>query len=120
MRRLPGMSREEFQDYWQNKHPMAAASNASETLGIKKYVQVLTLSDETHISFQAIRNSEKEFDGVAEIWIDDIETFNKKWKSGRGWETFKAFLEDEKNFVDWEKSVFFIAEEKVLVREKII
>ena len=28
---------------------------------------------------------------------------------------FLSFLEDEKNFVDWERSVCFLAEEKVVL-----
>ena len=65
-----------------------------------------------------IRNGVEEFDGVAEIWIDDIETFTTKWKTGEGKEAFESFLEDEKNFVDWERSVCFLAEEKVVLGGK--
>ena len=115
MYRLPHLTREQFQDYWENKHPLSAPANAVEVLGIRKYVQVFPLSEEENSELRGIRNGVSEFDGVAEIWIDDLETFNTQWNSGEGQKAFKAFLEDEKNFVDWERSVCFLGEEKTVL-----
>ena len=115
MRRLPHLTREEFQNYWEKQHPHSASPNAAELLGIRKYVQVFPISEEENRQVKEIRNGMDEFDGVAEIWIDDLETFTTKWKKGEGKEAFGAFLEDEKNFVDWERSVCFLAEEKVVL-----
>jgi len=112
MYRLPHLTREQFQDYWENKHPLSAPANAVEILGIRKYVQVFPFSEKENSPLREIRNGGSEFDGVAEIWIDDLETFNTKWNSGEGQKAFKAFLEDEKNFVDWDRSVCFLGEEK--------
>lgn len=115
MHRLPHLTREQFQNYWENKHPLSAPSNAVEVLGIRKYIQVFTLSEADNSSVKKVRNGSNEFDGVAEIWIDDLETFTTKWKTGEGKEAFESFLEDEKNFVDWERSICFLAEEKVVL-----
>ena len=115
MHRLPHLTREQFQNYWENKHPLSAPSNAVEVLGIRKYIQVFPLSEADNSSVKKVRNGSNEFDGVAEIWIDDLETFTTKWKTGEGKEAFESFLEDEKNFVDWEKSICFLAEEKVVL-----
>ena len=117
MHRLPHLTREQFQNYWENKHPLSAPSNAVEVLGIRKYIQVFPLSEADNSSVKKVRNGSNEFDGVAEIWIDDLETFTTKWKTGEGKEAFESFLEDEKNFVDWERSVCFFAEEKVVLGE---
>ncbi|MBU39594.1 MAG: ethyl tert-butyl ether degradation protein EthD, partial [Acidimicrobiaceae bacterium] len=75
MRRLPHLTREEFQNYWEKKHPHSASPNAAELLGIRKYVQVFPISEEENRQVKEIRNGMDEFDGVAEIWIDDLETF---------------------------------------------
>ncbi|MAU34703.1 MAG: ethyl tert-butyl ether degradation protein EthD [Actinobacteria bacterium] len=115
MHRLPHLTREQFQNYWENKHPLSAPSNAVEVLGIRKYIQVFPLSEADNSSVKKVRNGSNEFDGVAEIWIDDLETFTTKWKTGEGKEAFESFLEDEKNFVDWERSICFLAEEKVVL-----
>ena len=115
MYRLPHLTREQFQDYWENKHPLSAPANAVEVLGIRKYVQVFPLSEKENSPLREIRNGVSEFDGVAEIWIDDHETFKKQWNSGEGQKAFKAFLDDEKNFVDWERSVCFLGEEKTVL-----
>ena len=115
MHRLPHLTREQFQNYWENKHPLSAPSNAVEVLGIRKYIQVFPLSEADNSSVKKVRNGSNEFDGVAEIWIDDLETFTTKWKTGEGKEAFESFLEDEKNFVDWERSICFLAEEIVVL-----
>ncbi len=118
MHRLPHLTRDEFQSYWQNQHPRSAASNAAELLGIRKYVQIFPISEEENKQVKEIRDSADEFDGVAEIWIDDLETFTTKWRTGEGKKAFEDFLEDEKNFVDWERSVCFFAEEKVVLNNR--
>ena len=115
MHRLPHLTRDEFQNYWMNQHPLSAPRNAAELLGIRKYVQVFPIPEEDNKQVKEIRNGADGFDGVAEIWIDDLETFTTKWKTGEGKKAFESFLEDEKNFVDWERSVCFLAEEKVVL-----
>ena len=115
MHRLPHLTRDEFQNYWMNQHPLSAPRNAAELLGIRKSVQVFPIPEEDNKQVKEIRDGADEFDGVAEIWIDDLETFTTKWKTGEGKKAFESFLEDEKNFVDWERSVCFLAEEKVVL-----
>ena len=60
---------------------------------------------------------EPEFDGIAEVWVDSVEAFERNWNTGEGKEVFQRFLDDEKNFVDWSRSVVFLAEERVLIDE---
>ena len=115
MHRLPHLTRDEFQNYWMNQHPLSAPRNAAEVLGIRKYVQIFPIPEEDNKQVKEIRDGADEFDGVAEIWIDDLETFTTKWKTGEGKRAFESFLEDDKNFVDWERSVCFLAEENVVL-----
>ena len=84
MHRLPHLTRDEFQNYWMNQHPLSAPRNAAEVLGIRKYVQIFPIPEEDNKQVKEIRDGADEFDGVAEIWIDDLETFTTKWKTGEG------------------------------------
>ena len=68
LRRKPGLSREEFQDYWLNKHAPLVASVSSD-LDILRYVQTHTLTDPANAAAQSARGDmEPEYDGVAELW----------------------------------------------------
>ena len=115
MRRLPHFTRDEFQRYWRDEHPKAALPNALSALGIRRYVQVFALSEEVNAELRDIRDGEEEFDGVAEIWLDGPEDYQQRWTSGTGLEAFRSFLDDEANFVDWSRSVFFLGEESTVV-----
>ncbi len=69
LRRKPGSSREEFQDYWLNKHAPIVASVSSD-LDILRYVQTHTLTDPANAAAQNARGSmEPAYDGVAELWL---------------------------------------------------
>ena len=114
MHRLPHLSRDEFQNYWMNQHPLSAPRNAAELLGIRKYVQVFPIPEEDNKQVKEIRDGADEFDGVAEIWIDDLETFTTKWKTGEGKKAFESFLEDEKK-ITFIKKNFFIFTNKHIV-----
>ena len=62
LRRLPHLSRDEFQEYWLSTHAPLVASHAA-TLGIVRYQQVHT-RQETRVTEVPC------FDGVAELWVD--------------------------------------------------
>ncbi len=115
MRRLPHLTREEFLEYWGKKHTRAGGPRAIEILGMRKYCQVRTLSAELNREVGSSRPGiEPEFDGIAEIWLDSVEAYQRDWSSPEGMETMKGFLDDEKNFVDWSRSTVFLAEEKIM------
>ena len=67
LRRLPHLSREEFQRYWREVHAPLVAERAS-VLGITRYVQCHTLvyADVAHASFQTRNAGSREpFDALA-------------------------------------------------------
>ena len=118
MRRLPHLSREEFLTYWAKRHPRAGGPDAAKILGMRKYAQVRALPEDVNRRVAASRPGvEPEFDGIAEVWVDSVEDFERNWNTGEGKEVFQRFLDDEKNFVDWTRSVVFLAEERVLIDE---
>ena len=115
MRRLPHMTREEFQRYWREEHPRAAGRDAARVLGIRRYVQLHALPEDVNRELRELRDGEEAFDGVAEIWLDDAGAYERYWKSEDGRKAVQAFLDDESNFVDWSRTVFFLAEENVVI-----
>jgi len=118
IRRLPHLSREEFQDYWRRKHTRSGGPDAAKVLGMRKYAQVRTLSEELNRRVASSRPGlEEEFDGISEVWLDSVEAYERAWGSPEGIATMKRFLDDEKNFIDWSRSTVFLAEEHVLIDE---
>jgi uncharacterized protein (TIGR02118 family) len=114
LRRKDGLSREEFQRYWRETHAPLVASHA-ETLNIRRYVQVHALDAGTQAAIRASRNAPEEFDGVAELWWDSLETLAAPGQTEAGRAAGAALLEDERTFIDLEQSPLFFAEEHEIV-----
>ena len=108
--RHPDMSREEFKDYWGNKHGPFFMSNA-DAMGAKKYVQSLTIESPLNAGLKDSRGMQPEYDGVAEVWFESEEALMAGMSSPEGQKLGAALLEDEKNFIDHSKSSAFIVEE---------
>ena len=90
-RRLPGMSVDEFQRHWREIH----APLIPKTPGLLGYTQ-------SHILPECYEDEPPCYDGVAELWWPDIETFTRAWNS----EQHKnEQLNDLVKFVDMENTV---------------
>lgn len=112
--RLPHLTREQFQHYWFNTHAPLVASVA-ETLQIRRYVQLHSLPPEAHAAIRASRNAPEEFDGVAELWFDSLETLAANSERAEAREAGRRLLEDEQRFIDLAKSPLWWGEERVIV-----
>ncbi|MFC3067747.1 EthD domain-containing protein [Phenylobacterium soli] len=112
--RLPHLSREEFQDYWLNKHGPLVASVA-ETLQIRRYAQLHSAGPELSAGIRESRNAPPEYDGVAELWFDSLEAIIANGQKSEAQKAGALLLEDEKKFIDLEKSPLWWGEEKVIV-----
>ena len=108
LRRLPQLSRDEFQAYWFDVHGPLVASYAS-TLGIVRYQQVHTLH-ETRPTTVAC------FDGVAELWVDPA---RRSADVGAVVAASNHLLEDEHTFIDHAASPIWIADEDVRLVDDI-
>ena len=74
LRRLPHLSREEFQRRWREDHGLLVQKHAG-ALKLRRYVQSHTFADPRVAAVAQVRGSEgREFDGVAELWWDDVES----------------------------------------------
>ena len=109
LRRKPGMTWEDFSDYWRNVHAPLVAERAP-LLGIKRYVQVRTQQNpDLHARMQARNDGSPEpFDGIAELWFDRDDP-------GPGGEAAaqagRELLEDERNFIDLPNSPIWYGDE---------
>jgi uncharacterized protein (TIGR02118 family) len=112
--RLPQLSREQFQHYWFETHAPLVASVA-ETLQIRRYVQLHSLAAEAQAALRASRNAPEEFDGVAELWFDSLETLAANSERAEAREAGRLLLEDERRFIDLENSPLWWGEERVIV-----
>ena len=108
--RHPDLSREDFQDYWKNKHGPFFMRNA-DAMGAKRYIQSHTLDTPLNEILKSSRGMLPEYDGVAEVWFESEEALTEGMNSPEGQELGAALLEDEKIFMDHSKSTAFIVEE---------
>lgn len=112
--RLPSLTRERFQKYWYEIHAPLVASVA-DTLGIRRYIQTHSLPAEANASIGASRNAPVEFDGVAELWFDSLETLAENDRRPEARAAAIMLLEDERKFIDLPRSPLWWAEERVIV-----
>ena len=108
--RHPDMTRDDFRDYWLNKHGPFFMSNA-DSMGAKKYVQSHTLNSPLNERLRNSRGMRPEYDGVAEVWFESEEALIQGMSSPEGQKLGAALQEDEGNFIDHSRSSAFIVEE---------
>lgn len=111
--RHPEMSREDFQDYWLNKHGPFFMENAG-TMRAKKYVQSHTIETPLNDGLRESRGMLPAYDGVAEVWFESEEDLMEAMSSPEGLELGAALLKDEGNFIDHSRSTAFIVREHEL------
>lgn len=100
----PGLDKDEFHRYWRQTHgPLALQMSA-----LRHYVQCYRTRD----TFPGFENCP--YDGVAEIWFDDLETLNNLPNDP---EYINGAQADEPNFVDMSKLAFLATEEHVFIDE---
>jgi len=98
VKRKPGMSVAEFQEYWRAKH----APLVPRTPHLLRYVQCHVLP-ETYES-----DTPPAYDGVAELWWPDVAKFQESWQSP---ELQVEQLHDARNFGDGTSSTALLVEE---------
>jgi uncharacterized protein (TIGR02118 family) len=115
LRRLPGLSRDEFQTYWKESHGPLVRSVAS-TLGIVRYVQSHTLDNPDLAAVLAARGVDHQpYDGVAELWWNNVEELLAAGSTEQGREAARTLYEDEQRFIDHAKSELTFVNELEMV-----
>jgi uncharacterized protein (TIGR02118 family) len=111
LRRKPGMTLAEFQQYWRSVHGPLVAKHAT-TLDIHRYVQVHTLDDAVNNQLAGARGKmEPPYDGVAELWWRNRAALATGFGSPVGQAAGRELLEDEARFIDLPNSPLWFAYE---------
>ncbi|HEY2161214.1 MAG TPA: EthD domain-containing protein [Solirubrobacteraceae bacterium] len=117
LRRRPDLTRDEFQAYWRDRHAPLVARHA-EALRIRRYVQTHARSSEFAAAQSVARGGEPDvYDGQAELWWDSLDDVIAAASTPAGQAAAIALLEDERRFIDLERSPLWIGEEHVVVTE---
>jgi uncharacterized protein (TIGR02118 family) len=114
LRRLSHLSRAEFQRYWYDTHGPLVRRQAN-ALGIRRYVQLHTAHDALNEALRASRGGPEPFDGVAELWWDSREALETAMASDAGRAAGLVLLEDERRFIDLERSPLWVGEERPVI-----
>lgn len=96
----PGLTDEQFFDYWQNVHGPIGASIP----GLRKLIQSrrVTVPGDKYAA---------DYDGMAELWFDDVAALLKARQSPE----WKASSADESNFIDSRRCAYFVSQEQSIV-----
>jgi uncharacterized protein (TIGR02118 family) len=111
--RRPEFTRQSFQDYWFNTHAPLVAS-VRDALRIRRYVQLHSLPASESAALREARGGPEGFDGVAQLWWESLEDLADASRSPAAAEAGRALLEDERRFIDLERSPLWWGEEKVI------
>lgn len=108
--RRDDLTQAQCHETWLRDHGPLVASHAR-TLAMAKYVQSHAIAPEVNAALQASRNYQPPLDGITEVWMRSL-------NEGGGGEAARdaalALVEDERRFVQMDKSRLFLAREHVI------
>lgn len=104
LRRLPNLTREEFQQHWLEHHAQLLLS----VRALRGYVQYHTISNNP-MSRKTVA-TDPPFDGHACFWFDSLDAF----RSARVSPEYQQVLDDLQYFVDSKESFLCCVEEKLI------
>lgn len=101
LKRLPGMSLDEFRRYWIEVH----GAMGHKVPGFRRYVQ-------SHLVDEAYLYATPEYDGVVNIWFDSPAAMAAAFASPQG----MAMAKDGAQFLDMSCTRIFVAQEHVVMQ----
>jgi uncharacterized protein (TIGR02118 family) len=114
LRRLPHLTREQFQAYWRDVHGPLVKSHA-QAMGLARYEQNHAMPEEAAARLATGRGSPASFDGVAQLWWEP-RTLTPEQKAAAK-HANAVLLEDERRFIDLAASPIFLVEDHEVIRE---
>jgi uncharacterized protein (TIGR02118 family) len=110
LHRLPSIEADEFSRYWREEHA-ALFRQYADTLAVRRYTQSHRLPGGMNDALRAHRGAPEAFDGVAEVWFDNLDELRAAASSEQGRAAAEKLIEDERRFIDHSRSPIWIAEE---------
>jgi uncharacterized protein (TIGR02118 family) len=114
VRRRDDVDEAEFHRYWRDEHGPLVRS-LQDVLGIRRYVQVHRVESPFNDALRASRNALEPFDGLAELWWDDMDALLHGSTTSEGQAAGQRLLEDERTFIDLERSALWLNEEVEII-----
>jgi uncharacterized protein (TIGR02118 family) len=116
LHRKPGLSLAEFQEYWLNRHgPLVRRLQPA--LGMTRYVQLHRRDDDLGAGMIRVRGAPEPYDGIAELWWANEDSFRASGRTPEGREAGRLLLEDEAKFIDLSRSPLWLNREQVIYPE---
>ena len=113
LRRRADISPEEFYRYWLNTHGPKVKDAAKKMRAIR-YVQSHTCEQEVNQAFADSRGLAPPYDGITEVWWNNIGDLKAAMADGAGAEAMAMLREDESEFIDFSQSRIFMTTEHVI------
>jgi uncharacterized protein (TIGR02118 family) len=114
VRRRTDIDPAEFHRYWRDHHgPLVRSLRPA--LDIRRYVQTHRVETPLNEVLRVGRGALEPFDGVAELWWDDLDALVTATTSSEGSAAGRILLEDETKFIDLEKSTLWLGEEMEII-----
>jgi uncharacterized protein (TIGR02118 family) len=113
LRKRADISSEELYRYWLNDHGPLVRKFAA-AIQATKYVQSHTIAPEMNQVFQESRGLAEPYDGITEVWWEDLASLKAGMESEAGLEAHQALMEDEAKFVDFSQTRVFMTEEHTI------
>ena len=110
VRKLPALSDQAFFTYWLDNHGPLVRRFAN-AIRAEEYVQSHTVATPVNALLQQARGLQEPYDGITEVWFNDIETIQKVFADPSAREALQQLIEDESTFVDFSKSQMFVTDE---------
>ncbi len=107
LKRKPGLSREAFIDYYENRHVPLIRSLLPQICG---YRRNFICPEGAYINAAA---AERDFDVITEIWFADLAAYNAAMALSAQPEIGQRIAEDEENFLDRSHTRMFVVDEHV-------
>lgn len=105
LKRRAGMSPEDFQRYYEEKHaPLGKRLMPQARRYIRRYVTPAPYPTTGEVP-------EADFDVITEVWCDDRATYEAMLTDLMKPETIAVIVEDERKFIDQSKTKLFFVEE---------
>ena len=114
VRRRTDVDPAEFHSYWRDQHGPLVRS-LQPALDIRRYIQTHRLETPLNQVLRTSRRALEPFDGVAELWWDDLDALVAATSSPEGSAAGRTLLEDEARFIDLGQSALWLGQEVEII-----
>ena len=113
IKRRPDMTAQDFYTRWLDGHAPLVKELADDINAVR-YIQSHTMETPVNQQLADSRGMPPAYDGITEVWWNSMEHLVAGMSTPEGKEAMTRLLEDEKDFIDFEKSYLFITQEHVI------